>query len=328
MTRINGFKTQVSHLKKEVFEDLALELFRYQAVNNNVYAQYLNHLSVEPSKMVYEGIPFMPIDFFKSHEVKTGDWPSELLFKSSGTTQTGRSVHHVRDVGYYEQNAVSIFESLYTSLTDCVFFALLPSYQEQGNSSLIRMVDYFMSQSNSVSGGYYLDDFVKLERDLKSCLGQGKKVFLFGVGYSLLDFSENVIGDLDGLTIIETGGMKGRREEMTKEEFYTFMQRKMGDVSIHSEYGMTELFSQAYSLGGAKYKLPVHMRVKIREVNDPFSEVKIGKTGGINIIDLANVDSCAFIETKDLGRSNEDLTFEILGRIDNSDIRGCNLLIE
>lgn len=328
MKLLNGFKKRISNLKNEDFEGLAVEIFQFQVSNNPIYGNYVANLGVKTiSNLTFDEIPFLPIEFFKNHEVKTGSWTSEAVFMSSGTTKTGRSCHYVNDLDYYDAHSLSIFSSFYGEIASSVIFALLPSYQQQENSSLIRMVDHLMTKSDSKLGGYFLDDFDGLYNELKKALSENKKVVLFGVGYALLDFCERAKEDLDGLTIIETGGMKGRREELTKQEFYDIMSAKLGDISIHSEYGMTELMSQAYSFGDMKYQLPNQMRVKIRDVNDPFCSLGYGLAGGINIIDLANIHSCSFVETKDLGKLNNDDTFEILGRIDNSDIRGCNLLI-
>ncbi|PIB36135.1 acyl transferase [Reichenbachiella sp. 5M10] len=329
MKLINSFKQRLTSLKSDQFDQMAMDLFRFQAACNPCYQQYLSHLGVDATSVQkIEDVPFMPIEFFKHHLVQSGEWAVDKEFLSSGTTGMARSSHLVEDLTFYEDNARRIFESFYGDVTELVFFALLPSYQEQGNSSLIAMVDSFMHLSNNQQGGYYLDDMDQLVEDVLEALGQSKKVFLFGVGYALLDLCESAQKEMNGLTIIETGGMKGRREEMTKDQFYGLMRERLGAVSIHSEYGMTELLSQAYSLEDKRFEVPRTMRVLVRDINDPFSQVSNERSGGLNIIDLANIHSCAFIETKDLGRVHADGSFEVLGRIDNSDIRGCNLLVE
>ncbi|MCV9386784.1 LuxE/PaaK family acyltransferase [Reichenbachiella ulvae] len=328
MKSLNSFKRRVTNLQEEEFEDLALDIFKYQAQDNLVYSQYLEALNLSTSDITsLDQIPFLPIEFFKDHKVVTGNWHAEKVFKSSGTTGMTRSCHYMDEIAFYQENSRNIFEFFFGDIDEYCFFALLPSYQEQGNSSLIAMVDYFMSCTQNDHGGYFLDDLEGLIDQIKSVLRLGdKKVVLFGVGYALLDLCKLQPGDLDNLLIIETGGMKGRREELTKEEFYEIMRSDLGKVDIFSEYGMTELLSQAYS-DGNKFRTPASMRVFIRDINDPFSRLSDGKVGGVNVIDLANIHSCSFIETKDLGRMDAEGRFEILGRIDNSDIRGCNLLV-
>lgn len=327
MSLINSFKKRVANIGEENFEELTLDIFRFQAVNNPVYHAYLQHLNIDVSDVhSTTQIPFLPIEFFKTHEVKSGEWESKKTFMSSGTTGMIRSKHYLDEIEFYLENTRLIFESFYDSLATFRFFALLPSYQEQGNSSLITMVDYFMQEAKQDDGGYYLNNTQELTRQIRQSLDRKSKVALFGVGYALLDLCDNSRESLDGLLIIETGGMKGRREEMTKDEFYEIMRSELGEVTIHSEYGMTELLSQAYS-DGQFFRPGRTMRVMIRDVNDPFSQLSDGRVGGVNVIDLANIHSCSFIETKDLGRSFPDGRFEILGRIDNSDIRGCNLLV-
>ncbi|UXP30866.1 acyl transferase [Reichenbachiella agarivorans] len=328
MKLINSFKQRLPTLEALGFESLALDIFHFQAQNNQIYMEYLSRLGVDHLRIdSIDKIPFLPIEFFKYHDIKTGEWLEEKAFLSSGTTGMQRSKHLVEDLHFYEQNAKMIFDSFYGDMGNMTFFALLPSYQQQGNSSLIAMVDYFMKESKSERGGYYLDNTGQLIEDLQNELKHSHDVVLFGVGYALLDFCEGCRSPLDGLTIIETGGMKGRREEMTKDEFYTLMKNKLGAVSIHSEYGMTELLSQAYSQENHRFSTPSTMKILIRDINDPFTMLDEGKAGGINVIDLANIHSCSFIETKDLGSVHSDGSFDILGRIDNSDIRGCNLLV-
>ncbi|RJE74216.1 acyl transferase [Reichenbachiella sp. MSK19-1] len=328
MRLINSFKQEFLKRIAGDFEEFSLALFRAQGAENAVYAQYLKGIgrTVDSVKKVEE-IPFMPIEFFKYHEVKMGQWNAEKYFHSSGTTGMRKSRHLIENLSFYEQNARRIFTAFYGDPSEYTVFALLPSYQEQGHSSLIAMVDYLMKESGSSAGGYYLNNYDQLVQDIVNAMNSSRKVILFGVGYALLDLCEACKEPLDGLTIIETGGMKGRREELTKEEFYNIMKDQLGEICIDSEYGMTELLSQAYSRGGSRYYPADSMRVMVRDINDPFSIVRTGGTGGLNIIDLANIHSCAFIETKDLGRCYADGSFEVLGRIDNSEIRGCNLLV-
>ncbi|SMD32145.1 Acyl-protein synthetase, LuxE [Reichenbachiella faecimaris] len=334
MKLLNSFKKKSSKVDKETFCSLALELFHYQSRACAIYQKYLNYLGVDCIRInSIEQIPCLPIDFFKEHKIKTGDWEEEEVFMSSGTTASIRSQHYIEDSKFYLNNAKTIFEEFRGELNQHAFFALLPSYQEQGHSSLVKMVDFFIHKSNQGNmGGYYLNRLEELVDDLLRALNQtSKSIVLFGVGYALLDLVEIAKkrgARLDGLVIIETGGMKGRRKDLVKSEFYSILKIGLGSVRVFSEYGMTELLSQAYSLNEKSYQLPDQMKVLIRDIEDPFNYLKVGETGGVNVIDLANVHSCAFIETKDLGRLSNDREFEILGRLDNSDIRGCNLLVD
>ena len=312
------------------FTQTALALFRYQALHNPVYLAYLQHLGVQPQQVSrLEEIPFLPIEFFKTHEVKTGEFVPEVTFYSSGTTQTSRSRHLVASLDWYTLTTKRIFEHYYGPLTDYVVLALLPSYLEQGGSSLVAMVDYFIKQSGQQEEGFYLRNHDKLLQTIKQVQQRQKKVLLIGVSYALLDWADELKGreDFSGVTIMETGGMKGRRREMIREELHTYLKKGFGVDAIHSEYGMTELLSQAYSMGDGLFKPGYTMRVLLRDLNDPFDIRQEIRSGGINVIDLANMDSCAFIETKDIGRLRPNGEFEVLGRFDNSDIRGCNLLI-
>lgn len=333
MKLLNSFKNKSSKVNFQSFNKVAIELFHYQAQECSVYHDYLKCLNIDHNSIHgLEGIPFLPIDFFKNHEVRTGDWLEEEVYLSSGTTGSVRSKHFIQDAAYYLSNSELIFEQLYGQLSGYNFFALLPSYQEQGQSSLVKMVDHFMCKNNKASfGGFYLNRMDDLLNDLQKALNSSdNNIVLFGVGYALLDMADraDVLGiKLDGLCIIETGGMKGRRRDMIKSEFYNILKDRLGDIQIHSEYGMTELLSQAYSFNGKTYKLPNQMKVYIRDPEDPFSFLGSNKTGGVNIIDLANTHSCAFIETRDLGQLHDNGEFEILGRLDNSDIRGCNLMV-
>lgn len=311
------------------FEAAALALFRLQAAENPVYKAYLQNLKINPAAVSsLNRIPFLPIEFFKTREVKTGQFQEQVVFKSSGTTQSDRSRHYLAETGFYLQNTEYIFQQFYGPLTDYIFLALLPSYLEQGNSSLVAMVDHFIKKSGQQEKGFYLYQLDELKKAIENATETGKKVMLFGVTYALLDLAE-AVGDTDfsNVIIMETGGMKGRRKEMIREELHAVLTQAFKVSSIHSEYGMTELLSQAYSSGNGIFQAPKIMKIQLRDLNDPFDINPNLRSGGINVIDLANIDSCAFIETKDIGKLHSDGTFEVLGRFDNSDIRGCNLLV-
>lgn len=312
------------------FEHTALELFRYQARHNQVYREYINYLGVKPDLVqALHEVPFLPISFFKEQEVKTGDFSADTVFYSSGTTQQARSRHFVPDLGLYQEVAVRIFEQLYGPLQDYVVLALLPSYLEQGGSSLVAMVADFVQRTGQPEEGFYLRNHTQLLQALHAARGRGKKVLLIGVSYALLDLAAELKGkeDFTGVTVMETGGMKGRRREMIREELHQQLQEGFGVQAIHSEYGMTELLSQGYSQGQGLFRAGYTMRILLRDLNDPFDIRTDLRSGGINVVDLANLHSCAFIETKDIGRLHPNGDFEVLGRFDNSDIRGCNLLV-
>ncbi|MDX5420999.1 MAG: acyl transferase [Hymenobacteraceae bacterium] len=322
---------QQLHQKQQFdYTSTALELFRYQAENNPVYKLYLQYLGIQPQEVQQlEHIPFLPIEFFKTHEVKTGDFEPEAIFYSSGTTKQARSRHYVSSLSWYTHNTELIFEQFYGPLQDYVVLALLPSYLEQGGSSLVAMVDYFVKRTGQQEEGFYLHEHDKLLQAVKQVQQQGKKVLLIGVSYALLDWAEKLQGqeDFSQVIIMETGGMKGRRRELIRDELHARLKKGFGVSAIHSEYGMTELLSQGYSKGDGIFWPGYTMRILLRDLNDPFDVGPSHRSGGINVIDLANVDSCAFIETKDIGRVHHDGSFEVLGRFDNSDIRGCNLLV-
>lgn len=327
MDELNGFKQRVSQMRSNEFEELALSIFKFQSKNNKIYSQYLKFLNIDSKRVVdIAQIPFLPISFFKSHVLKTLDWDEKKVFLSSGTTQMSRSRHYVEDLNFYLGHATRLFEKSLGEISNMLILALLPSYQEQDGSSLITMVDHFMARSLKGSG-YFLDDYSSLQHQIKIALEKETTVVLFGVGYALLDFASQCQAELDGLHVIETGGMKGRREELTKDEFYEILKNRLGQIRISSEYGMTELLSQAYSTEDGLFEAPDCMRVLIRDIHDPFSILPDNKTGVVNVIDLANVHSCAFIETQDLGKSDQSGKFKILGRLDNSDVRGCNLMV-
>ncbi|MFK7952025.1 MAG: acyl transferase [Ekhidna sp.] len=314
----DSFKKKLFTIKNESFDSLTLEVFVYQYNNNVLYKKFCDSLNKneENVKSVRE-IPFLPIDFFKNHIIKTGKWEEKKVFKSSGTTSSARSKHYIKDVNFYLKNTINIFEQFFESISEYQIIALLPSYQEQGDSSLICMVDHFMSVSK-FQGHFALNE------NIAELLSSEKKKILFGVSYALWDLAEkNVVAR--NTFVIETGGMKGRKRELIRSELHSILQKGLSQDKIWSEYGMTELQSQGYGIDGL-FQFPTWTKALIRDINDPFRYVQDGKSGGINIIDLANIDTCSFIETKDLGRKNGNY-FEVLGRFDNSDIRGCNLMI-
>ncbi len=329
MAFLEKFKSTLSNLAPDQFEEAALALFRWQSEENLIYRKYISNLGCQPQQVTsISEIPFLPIDFFKEHQVVSHLFTPEVIFKSSGTTQQSRSQHLVADVNYYKQHAQRLFEEAYGPLAGCVVLALLPSYVAQGDSSLVMMVDHFTQMTGQTQPGFCLNNHAELRAALREALASGKKTYLFGVTYALLDFAEEEAQESgENLVIFETGGMKGRRREMVREELHGILKKAFGGKDIHSEYGMTELLSQAYSPGDGIFWPSRTLRVLVREVNDPLA-VTIGPgSGGLNVIDLANVDSCAFIETKDLGKIHADGSFEVLGRFDNADIRGCNLLV-
>ena len=316
------------NINKDNFEQLAIERFKYQAENIPVYQDYINHLDIDISRVAsIEDIPFLPISFFKTHSVFNPKKQSQITFTSSGTSGTTTSRHFVSDLDIYEKSFKLTFEQFYGNIKQYSILALLPSYLEREGSSLIYMCEKLISWSGNPSSGFYLHNLNELISKLSELEQKGQKVILIGVSYALLDLIEKQKFQLKNTIIIETGGMKGHRKEMIKEEFYQVLKNGFGVNAIQSEYGMTELLSQAYSQSDGEYRCPNWMSVLIRDVNDPFCFLKKGKSGGINIIDLANIDSCSFIATQDLGKRNPNGTFSILGRFDNSDIRGCNLMI-
>lgn len=311
------------------FDEACLEVFDWQASNCSVYAAFLSHLGIDPKAITsVGGIPFLPIEFFKSHRIVSSPRSSEMVFYSSGTTGSVQSKHHVVDAGIYERSFRQAFDQFYGPPDHMAILALLPSYAERQGSSLIYMVDDLIRQSNHPHSGYFLYNHGELASTLQQLKTAGIKTLLIGVTYALLDFVEQHAIDFPELLVMETGGMKGKRHEMIREEVHRRLQEGFNVSHIHSEYGMTELLSQAYSSGNGLFRCPPWMDVHIRDVNDPFCKLPINRTGAINIIDLANIYSCAFIATQDLGLKRENMGFEVLGRFDQSDIRGCNLLVQ
>lgn len=329
MDRKEYLKKLQSIKNDEDFKNLALEIFNYQAINNKVYKAFLSGLGKSAEDVTHiNEIPFPPVELFKSHVVLTGNQDYERIFTSSGTTGIDVSKHYIKDVPFYEQICLSTFSSFYGNPSDYTILALLPSYLERAGSSLIWMMEKLISNSGKTDGGFYLNDHEKLFRLLNKLKQQGERVLLFGVTFALLDFVEGHSLDFPELTVMDTGGMKGRRREMVREEVHEELCRGFGVKTIHSEYGMTELNSQAYSSGSGIFRTPPWMKILIRDTYDPLLLSGKNVTGGINILDLANIDSCAFIATQDLGKSYDDGSFEVLGRFDFSDVRGCNLMVD
>ncbi|MFY7971274.1 MAG: acyl transferase [Flavobacteriales bacterium] len=309
------------------FEEVAMEVFRYQSAHVSIYKDYLSLLKIAPESINdYKKIPFLPISFFKSHEIISNGFSPEIVFSSSGTTGQKTSKHLVAFKNAYIEHALQLFEEHYGALQDWCVLALLPSYLERTGSSLVLMAESMIAKAKAGSG-FYLHNHTELAQQLRANEAAGIKTLLLGVTFGLLDFAEHFSLPLQHTTIMETGGMKGRREEMTREQVHRFLQHRFGPIPIHSEYGMTELLSQAYSDGGGLFKQNRTLRILLRDTTDPLSAAPNGKSGGINIIDLANFYSCSFIATEDLGKLHENGQFEVIGRFDQSEARGCNLMI-
>lgn len=313
---------------ERTFNALALEVFKYQFENNMVYRSFCDLLYKHPSDIKnIEDIPFLPIQFFKTHEILSSRNAIQTTFSSSGTTGTVTSKHFVTDLNIYRTSFTKGFEQFYGKIDDFVILALLPSYLEREGSSLIYMVDAMIKHSKHIESGFYLNNLDELKNNLVELDSQGKKILLIGVSFALLDLVEAHQFNLKNTIIMETGGMKGRRKELIREELHDQLKKGFGVESIHSEYGMTELLSQAYSQGHGIFKTPHWMRVLTRDPEDALTMFSNGKSGGLNVIDLANINSCSFIATQDLGRVHQDDSFEVIGRFDQSDIRGCNLMV-
>lgn len=309
------------------FREKALRTFHFQYEYNQVYRSWNDILKVDiASVSALTKIPFLPISFFKSHRVMTGTFEPELVFESSGTTGSVNSHHYVKECRVYEMSFLKAFEGFYGDVSHWCILGLLPSYLERGNSSLAYMVNRLIQKSNNESSGFYLYDFDQLNKALVKLELEGQSTLLIGVTFALLDFAERYTMHLEHTVVMETGGMKGRRKEITREEVHDILCRSLGIASVHSEYGMTELLSQAYSAGNGRFSCPPWMKILIRDEEDPFLIKETGK-GVINVIDLANVHSCSFIATDDVGTVFEDGSFEVHGRIDNSDMRGCSLML-
>lgn len=309
------------------FEQLALAIFQHQYKHNLIYQQYVNALKVIPGTVNnISTIPFLPVKFFKTHKVVSGSFNPEMVFESSGTSGMVNSKHFVKDLKVYEKSFVKGFEYFYGNPQNMVILALLPSYLERANASLVYMVDVLIKKSGKPESGFYLNEFDKLAITLQKLQKEKRKTILIGVTFALLDFAEKFNIDLSHTIIMETGGMKGRREEMVRRQVHDILKTAFNTNAIHSEYGMTELLSQAYSKGDGIFATPPWMRVVLRDAEDPLSVLKTGR-GLINVIDLANVHSCSFIATDDVGVVYDNNNFEVLGRRDNSDLRGCSLMV-
>ena len=309
----------------------ALDTFRYQYEGNPVYRRFVDILGRSPQEVRnLEDIPFLPIRFFKSHKVVTGNDPVRRVFRSSGTSASGDSLHHVTDTGLYDRSLMAGFWRNYGDPRNWCILALLPNYLEKGDSSLVYMADQWMRAGGHPDSGFYLDQFDRLHETLKRLEAAGQQTLLLGVTYALLDFSERFPGRLEHVVVMETGGMKGRKREMIRAEVHDILKERWQLEAIHSEYGMTELLSQAYAPTDGLFSTPPWMRVLIRAEDDPFAKTAIALdqpvTGLVDIIDLANSNACAFVSTDDVGRLHPDGRFEIIGRLDNSDLRGCSLL--
>jgi len=312
----------------EDFKQVAFSVFRHQFENNKVYRSFCDLLYIHPSDIhTLEDIPFLPIEFFKSKKIISSLEEVQEVFTSSGTTGSVTSKHHVTDIEFYKESYLKGFAHFYGNIEDYAVLALLPNYLERKGSSLVYMVADLIQRSKNKKSGFYLNNIEELAKKLIKIDQKGQKTLLIGVSFALMDLIEKCQFELKNTIIMETGGMKGRRKELVRNELHALLQHGFGVKNIHSEYGMTELLSQGYSNGNGVFETPPWMKVITRDPEDALSIQKNGKTGGINIIDLANYNSCAFIATQDLGKVHQNGTFEIIGRFDNSDIRGCNLLV-
>jgi phenylacetate-coenzyme A ligase PaaK-like adenylate-forming protein len=320
--------TFLSINSKKEFEDLALETFHFQYKRNKVYKQWVDLLNVKPNKVItLHHIPFLPIEFFKKFEVVSSPLhETTITFTSSSTTSQTPSKHYVNDVSVYEESFLAAFKLFYGNPSDFCFLALLPNYLQRKGSSLVYMCEKLIKESQHTFSGFFLDNISDLIQKINQLKNSPQKVLLIGVSYALMDLCDAGVSLSDNFIVMETGGMKGTRKELLKQELHAYLKKGFKINSIHGEYGMTELLSQAYSLNDGEFQFPPWMNVLIREVDDPLKIREDNKTGGINVIDLANVHSCSFIATKDLGRMNNNNRLELMGRYDNSDVRGCNLM--
>ncbi len=322
--------TTIFNIKTEAdFTTHALDIFRFQARNNLVYREFIKYLNIDIDSVTQiESIPFLPIQFFKTHKIVSTNASVKEIFYSSGTTGMQLSKHFVTDIDFYKNSFTKGFNYFYGDVTEYTILALLPNYLERNGSSLVYMVSELSKQTNKKESGFYLNNLDELSKKLTELDAKDEKILLIGVSFALLDLIEKHTFQLKNTIIMETGGMKGRRKEIIRAELHELLKNGFGVSKIHSEYGMTELLSQSYSNGNGVFKTPNWMKILIRNTEDALQILPNNKTGGINIIDLANVNSCSFIATQDLGKTVTNNTFEILGRFDNSDIRGCNLMVE
>jgi phenylacetate-coenzyme A ligase PaaK-like adenylate-forming protein len=325
-----AFKEEIFKIEDDrTFRAAALEVFRYQAVHVPVYRDYLVALKVNPEEVTeIEEIPFLPIEFFKTHTVIAEGMKAEEVFESSGTTADTTSKHHVANIALYKESFLRSFYRFYGTPDELCILALLPSYMERSGSSLVYMMDHLIKWSGHKDSGFYLDNLEELSGVLNKRINDQHPTLLLGVSFALLDLAEQHPMEFwNNIRVMETGGMKGRRKELVRGELHEILTKAFDVSVIHSEYGMTELLSQAYSTGNGIFRCPPWMDVLVRDPNDPLSLLEVEQTGGLNIIDLANIYSCSFIATGDLGKQYEDSSFEVLGRFGHSDIRGCNLLV-
>ena len=321
------FSDKIFEVDDETFSQTAIDIFLFQYQQNPLYKAFTDALHIHPDTVKHiNEIPFLPISFFKTHVIKTTEFEPETIFESSGTTQTINSRHLVKDVSLYKKSFTLGFEKFYGQINEWCIIGLLPSYLERSNSSLIMMVDELIKKSDCEESGFYLYEYEKLHDVLIQLENKKQKTLLIGVTFALLDFAEQFEMKLEHTIVMETGGMKGRRKEMTREELHAYLQQRLGIGAVHSEYGMTELLSQAYSKGNGLFQPVPWMKILVRNEDDPL-DVKTKGAGIINVIDLANIYSCPFIATDDVGKIFDNGHFEISGRVDNSDIRGCSLLV-
>ncbi len=329
MQNIVQFKKELFSVTRETFADKALELFRYQAEACAVYRDFLQYLDISVGSITkMEDIPFLPIELFKSRKILSGDIDTNFYFESSGTTSSINSRHYVYDENIYKESIIHSFNHFFGDVKNYCLLALLPTYLERPNASLVYMCRELMLQSGNDKNGFYLDDLEGLQKIILQNESNQIPTILIGVSFALIELAEKFPMHLSNTIIMETGGMKGRREEITRAELHQILTTAFNTKNIYSEYGMTELLSQAYSKGNSVFFTPSWMKIIIRDTEDPFTILPQEKTGCINIIDLANIYSCAFIATQDLGKIHADGSFEVLGRFDNSDVRGCNLMVE
>jgi phenylacetate-coenzyme A ligase PaaK-like adenylate-forming protein len=319
----------IFNIKSEVqFTKIALDVFKHQFKNNKVYRSFCDLIHKHPSDVTkVEQIPFLPIQFFKTREVLSSLEEIDEIFTSSGTTGSITSKHFVTDINLYKESYLKGFVHFYGNIEEYAVLALLPNYLERNGSSLVFMVDDLIAKSKNAESGFYLNNIDELAKKLIYLEEKGQKILLIGVSFALLDLIEKHQFNLKNTIVMETGGMKGRRKELIRKELHQLLQKGFGVDEVHSEYGMTELLSQAYSKGSGVFKTPPWMKILARDTEDALTILPSGKAGGINVIDLANYNSCSFIATQDLGKVHENETFEIIGRFDNSDIRGCNLMV-
>ena len=325
---MNSFVEEIFNIhSEEEFVKICLQIYELQMDNNPIYSAYSQIILKGKSPKKLEEIPFLPIEFFKTEQIICVTQKIEEIFLSSGTTGN-QSKHLVSDLSIYENSFQNAFQLFYGDITDYCILSLLPNYREREGSSLIYMVDDLIKRSNHPKSGFYLNNYKEVSETILELEKNGQKTLLIGVSYALLDLAKDYPMNLENTIIMETGGTKGKRKELLKEELHKILKETFSLDSIHSEYGMTELLSQSYSEGDNIFKTPPWKKVLIRDVNDPLTILGKNRSGGINIIDLANIYSCPFIATQDLGRLHEDESFSVLGRFDNSDVRGCNLLVQ